>query len=92
MKMQKDRVQKLITFSPHLYSLAEKKAVKLGVSFPEYIRMLAVFDIKKQVEKELPLVDEKTEQLIAESLQDIKKGRYATIRNAKELDDHLKSL
>ena len=70
MKMQ-NRIQKLITFSPHLYSLTEKKAQKLGISFPEYIRMLAVSDIKEQIE-ELPMVDEETEKQIAKSLQDIK--------------------
>lgn len=46
--MQKSRVQKLITFSPQLYSLVEDKATRLGVSFPEYIRSLAVEDIKEE--------------------------------------------
>jgi archaellum component FlaC len=91
MKMQKDRIQKLITFSPHLYTLVEKKAEKLGISFPEYIRILAVSDIKEQVE-ELPMVDEETEKKIAKSLQDIKEGRYTTIKNEKDLEAHLKSL
>ena len=91
MKMQKDRIQKLITFSPHLYTLVEKKAEKLGISFPEYIRILAVSDIKEQVE-ELPMVDEETEKQIAKSLQDIKEGRYTTIKNEKDLEAHLKSL
>ena len=91
MKMQKDRIQKLITFSPNLYTLAERKAQKLGISFPEYIRMLAVFDIKEKVE-ELPMVDEETEKQIAKSLHDIKKGRYTTVRTDKELEAHLKSL
>lgn len=89
MKMQ--RIQKLITFSPHLYDLVEKKAEKLGVSFPEYMRMLAVFDIKKQVE-ELPMVDEETEKQIGKSLQDLQEGRYTTIKTKKELDVFLKSL
>ncbi len=44
--MQKQRVQKLITFSPQLYELVEDKAQRLGVSFPEYIRSLALEDIK----------------------------------------------
>lgn len=90
MKIQ-SRIQKLITFSPNLYTLVEKKAEKLGVSFPEYIRMLAVSDIKEQVE-EFPLVDERTEQLIAKSLQDIEEGRYTTIKTKQELKTYLKNL
>lgn len=89
MKMQ--RIQKLITFSPHLHNLVEKKAEKLGVSFPEYIRMLAVSDIKKQVE-ELPMVDEETEKQIGKSLQDLKSGKFTTIRNAKALTAYLRTV
>lgn len=89
MKMQ--RIQKLITFSPHLYIMLEEKAKKLGVAFPEYIRMLAVSDIKKQVE-ELPMVDEETEKQIGKSLKDLKTGKYTIIKTAKELNTHLASL
>lgn len=91
MRMQRDRIQKLITFSPHLYTLVEEKAEKLGVSFPDYIRILAVSDIKEQVEQ-LPMVDEETEKQIGKSLQDLKEGRYTTVRSKKDLEAHLKSL
>lgn len=91
MKAQRDRVQKLITFSPNLYTLAEKKAEQLGISFTEYIRMLAVSDIKEQVEQ-LPMVDEETEKQIGKSLHDLKKGRYTEVRTKEELEAHLKSL
>ena len=90
-KSQKNRVQKLITFSPNLYTLVEGKAEKLGISFPEYIRMLAVSDIKEQVE-EIPMVDEETEKQIGKSLQDLKEGKYTEIKTEKELDAYLKSL
>lgn len=89
MKMQ--RIQKLITFSPHLHDLVEKKAEKLGVTFPEYIRMLAVSDIKKQVEA-LPMVDEATEKQIGKSLQDLQEGRYTVLRTDKDIDKHFDSL
>lgn len=89
MKMQ--RIQKLITFSPHLYDLVEKKAGKLGVSFPEYIRILAVSDIKEQVEA-LPMVSEETEAQIGKSLQDLRKGRYTVLRTDKDIDKHFDSL
>ena len=90
MKLQ-NRIQKLITFSSHLYSLTEKKAEKLGISFPEYIRMLAVSDIKKQAE-EAPLVDEETEKQIAKSLQARKDGKYTDIRTEDELNAYLKTI
>ena len=90
MKLQ-NRIQKLITFSSHLYSLTEKKAEKLGISFPEYIRMLAVSDIKKQAE-EVPLVDEETEKQIAKSLQARKDGKYTDIRTEDELNAYLKTI
>ena len=90
MKTQ-SRVQKLITFPPHLYSLLEKKADQLGVSFATYIRTLAIYDIKNQIE-EIPLVDEETEKQIGQALNDLKEGRFTTIKNGKELDEYLKSL
>lgn len=86
-----NRIQKLITFSPNLFALVEKKAARLGISFPEYIRMLAVSDIKKQVE-ELPMVDEKTEEQIGKSLQALKEEKYTEVRTEKELDAYLKSM
>ncbi len=89
MKMQ--RIQKLITFSPHLYELVEKKAKNLGVSFTEYIRMLAVSDIKKQVE-ELPMVDGETEKLIAQGMEDFKNGRYTALHTKEEIEKHFDSL
>lgn len=91
MKSQKDRVQKLITFSPNLFTLVERKAEKLGISFTEYIRMLAVSDIKEQVE-ELPMVDEKTEKLIGKSLQDLKEGRYTELRSDEDIEKHFNNL
>lgn len=91
MNTQRDRIQKLITFSPNLYTLVGKKAEKLGVSFPEYIRILAVSDIKEQVE-ELPMVDEETEKQIGKSLQALKEGKYTDVRTEEELEAYLKSI
>lgn len=90
--MHYQRVQKLITFSPQLYKFMEKKAKKIGVSFPEYIRVLAVNDIKDMIDENLPMVSENEEKQIMQSLQDIKRGRYTIINNNKELETHLKSL
>lgn len=85
------RVQKLITFSPQLYEIILAKAKQLGLSFGEYMRHLAVIDIKEEIGY-LPIVDEETEKRIGQSLKDLKEGRYITVKNIKELDAHLDSL
>ena len=89
--MQTQRIQKLITFSPQLFESIEKKAKKLGISFPEYIRVLAVNDIKTIVEN-LPLVDEETEKHIARSMQDVKQGKYTVLKDDKDIENHFKDL
>lgn len=85
------RIQKLITFSPQLYEIVLSKAKQLGLSFGEYIRHLAIIDIKEEV-KHLSLVDEKAEKRIGQGLRDLKEGRFTVIKNKKELDVHLNSL
>jgi len=49
--MESKRVQKLVTFSPKLYSLLKTKAERLGMGFAEYLRFLAVNDLKNEVPK-----------------------------------------
>lgn len=89
--MQISRIQKLITFSPQLYQLVEKNAADLGISFPEYIRVLAVNDVKKMVEK-MSFVNEEVEEQIAKSIEDIKNKNYVTLSSEDELDSHLQSI
>lgn len=85
------RVQKLITFSPQLYEIVLLKAKQLGLSFGEYIRHLAVIDIKEEIEY-LPMVDNETESRIGQGLKDVSEGKYTVIRNKKQLDAHLNNL
>ena len=84
--MQK-RVQKLITFSPQLYNLVDEKAQRLGVSFPEYIRSLAVTDIKEAGVPDLAVSPELEEEIGA-SLADAKAGKTVEFdpENPKEMD------
>jgi len=89
--MNTQRIQKLITFSPKLYELLEKKAQKIGVSFPEYIRGLAVNDIKKSIEY-IPFITQEEEEGIRKSLQDIDKGRFVVLEKDKDIDEHFKNL
>jgi len=89
--MQAQRIQKLITFSPQLYELIEQKVSKLGVSFPEYIRSLAVNDVKRNVEFTSFLTHEE-EEGVKNSLADIRAGRYIIVRTDEEIEKHLQSL
>lgn len=91
MQTQSKSIQKLITFSPELYSLVVTKAKRIGVSFPEYIRVLLVNDIKEEVEA-IEMVDEETEKAIGQSLKDFKEGRYTTLRSKKDIENYFNEL
>lgn len=86
--MQKTRVQKLITFSPQLYTIVKQKAQSLGVSFTQYIRMLAVSDVKEDI-RQIPMVDLDTEKRIGESLEALQKGKYKDLHTEKDLEEFL---
>ncbi|OGD97816.1 hypothetical protein A3A49_01530 [Candidatus Curtissbacteria bacterium RIFCSPLOWO2_01_FULL_38_11b] len=77
------RIQKLITFSPQLYQVVLAKAKQLGLSFGEYMRHLAIIDVKKEVEH-LPMVDEATDKRIGQSLKDLAEGRYTEVDPSNE--------
>ena len=77
------RIQKLITFSPQLYQVVLTKARYLGLSFGEYMRHLAIIDVKKEVEH-LPMVDVATEKRIGQSLKDLEEGRYIEVNPTDE--------
>ncbi|OGD95870.1 hypothetical protein A3A48_03935 [Candidatus Curtissbacteria bacterium RIFCSPLOWO2_01_FULL_37_9] len=72
------RVQKLITFSPQLYQVVLTKARQLGLSFGEYMRHLAVIDVKEEIER-LPMVDDASDKRIGQSLKDLEEGRYTEV-------------
>jgi len=91
MQTQTKSVQKLITFSPQLYQLVLNKAKRLGLSFAEFLRLVAVNEVKKEVE-EIPMVDEETEKRIGESLKAYKEGRFKSLKTNKEIDDYFKNL
>ena len=77
------RIQTLITFSPQLYQVVLAKARQLGLSFGEYMRHLAITDVKKEVES-LPMVSEATDKRIGQSLKDLEQSRYIEIDPSNE--------
>ncbi|OGK19526.1 hypothetical protein A2866_00115 [Candidatus Roizmanbacteria bacterium RIFCSPHIGHO2_01_FULL_39_8] len=60
------------------------------LSEAEIIKVALAEKYAKEVR--IPLVDEETEKLIAQGLDDIKNGRYTEIKTDEELDAYLKSL
>ena len=84
-------VQKLITFSPQLYQLVLNKAKRLGLSFAEFLRLVAVNEIKKEVE-EIPMVDKETEKRIGESIAAYKRGQYTVLETDEDIRKHFKNL
>jgi len=77
------RIQKLITFPPQLYQVVLAKARHLGLSFGEYMRHLAIIDVKKEVDN-LPMVDEQSDKRIGQSLKDLEEGRYTEVDPSNE--------
>lgn len=82
-----NRVQKLVTFSPQLYSNAETKAKQLGIPFAEYLRHLIIKDVEKDI-ADLPMVDAETNKRIGESLEAYKRGEYTTIKTKEDLEKY----
>ncbi|MDO8658202.1 MAG: hypothetical protein Q7K55_05660 [Candidatus Levybacteria bacterium] len=91
MQTTQDRVQKLVTFSPKLYSKAIARANSLGIPFAEYVRHTLIKDVEEST-RNLPMVDAETEKRIGQSLKDLEEGRFTVIKNKKELDTHLSNL
>ena len=78
-----DRIQKVVTFSPQLYSTAHAKAKQLGVPFAEYLRHLVMKDVEEDLSA-LPMVDAETNRRIGESLKDLAEGKYTEIDPSNE--------
>ncbi|KKP80053.1 MAG: hypothetical protein UR81_C0034G0004 [Candidatus Levybacteria bacterium GW2011_GWB1_35_5] len=60
------------------------------LSEAEIIKVALAEKYSKEVN--IPLVDEKTEKLIAQGLQDINEGKYTDIKTEEELDNYLENI
>lgn len=60
------------------------------LSEAEIIKVALAEKYAKEIK--IPLVDEETEKLIAQGMEDFKNGRFSEIKTDKELEDYLKSL
>lgn len=74
-------VKKHIVLPYELYEMAQTKAKKFGFRLGEYVRYV----IARDVEEDIPMVDEETEKEIGIALKEYKEGKYVTIHNRDEL-------
>lgn len=76
--MKTQNIQKLITFSPHLYSIIQSQAKKVGLSFNEYIKHVAVKDFENSQEP-VEYLDEETEKRLEIAMKDLNEGKYVDV-------------
>jgi hypothetical protein len=62
------------------------------LSEAEIIKVALAEKYSREMNEDIPMVDEETEKMIGKSLDDIKHGRYAVIKTDEELHDYLESL
>lgn len=86
--MAQIRLQKTPELEEVLAFLRRKYCV---LSEAEIIKVALAEKYKKEME-DIPMVDEETEKLIAQGLEEYKKGQYTVIKTDKQLDEYLKSL
>ena len=91
MKKVQKRIQKHIGFSPSVIEVAEKKAERFGMTFPEYVRFLVLGDVRTEMEQVEVLEGEELESFIR-GIEDYKAGRTTKFKNAKEAVKYLQSL
>lgn len=81
-------IQKNITLTPELFYALLGKAKEIKLDFQDYIRLLLASSVKTN----LPLVDEETEQRIAKSLKEIKRGEYTDLESDQDIEKHFEKL
>ncbi len=78
--------------TPELEEVLEYLRNKYRIlSEAEIIKVALAEKYNKEI-GDIPLVDEQTEKLIGEGLEDYKNGRYTEVKTDEELDYYLKNL
>lgn len=88
--MAKMIVTKQVPLSKKILEMANARTDQVGMNFPEYVRMLIVQDYESSEEVEYLTPQE--EKAVAEGMDDIKHGRYTTLKTDKEIEDYFKKL
>ena len=81
---------KQITFSVGLLELAEKKAEKFGITFPEFVRHVIINNVADDLPVEY--LDEKTSKEVGEALEEYKQGKGTKLKSKKEIREHFKQV
>ena len=71
--------------------LSEAEIIKVALA-EKYEQVLSRSAQNKKEIGDIPLVDEETEKLIAQGLQDYKKGRYTELRTDEEIEKYFDDL
>lgn len=85
------KTKKLITFTKRQETLANKRAGKLGLSFPEYIRHLIAKDTD-MFSKEIKTLSPEEIIAVGKGIDNIERGEYTVVRTKEELQKHLDSI
>lgn len=85
--------QKLISFPYPIYSQLDRRAKKVGVSFSEYLRYMALLHLNNSPEpfEYIEQLDKETEEEIKLGINDLKTGKFTKV-SGKEIDKYLESL
>ena len=82
-------VRQTVTLKKNLFSVSTKKAERLGLSFPDYIRYLIVQDNEREltISEILPI---KLEKSLKKAMKDVDLGRVKSIDSVDRFIDEIK--
>ncbi len=86
-----NKIIRQVGFPQPLFKLIKIRLEQLGISTPEYIRHLVIEDIKP-LYKDIPTVDENTEESIGRALDDIDAGRVTRLKSTSQIKNHLNKI
>ncbi len=84
-------VAKQVSLSNEMWGQVQSRIKLMGVGFPEYIRHLILKDTEPIREKAFYMSDDLAER-VQEAREEIKKGKYTTLKSKEEIEEYVKSL
>lgn len=92
--MSKKTIQKNLRFPSNIVEVLESEGGKLGFSFTDYIKYLAVKKVEEIMkrEREEVLYDAALIADIIDARRDIKSGKLTYLKTDKEIEEHFASL
>lgn len=85
--------QKLISFPDPIYSRLIKRSKKIGFSFSEYMRMMAVEHLKTpEPFEEIEILDQETSDRVDQSVKEIKSGKSVLLKKNKDIENYFNNI